>query len=354
MTNSVVRFQSIFKRATAIALSISLVLPSPVWAWGAEGHELVGAVADRLLKDTPAARRIESMLQGRTLAQVAGWADCLKNVNPDANFEYANVGRYVDCKIFENPEDMAKIIAFVKRNHDSCFGMSLSRESCHKHYHYADLNLTQTRYAYLGFGSASEDIVQAMQAAIEFLQGRAVAEPFHFANESEALLLLVHLVGDVHQPLHVAGVYLDDDGRMMDDIHERAPQGKSAGGTAGGNALLFEQTNLHSMWDKISPAVKENVWRNFETASAAPSSMMAMDSGEQIRGLPEMWANENLQIARELFKDVRFGKRTVTARGDRWNTELPSGYQARLEKIQAERIHLAGRRLAALLSRIYS
>ncbi len=342
--------QPLWRRLLALFLATCFVLPSPVWAWGAEGHELVGAVADRLLRGSAAADKVKTLLQGRSLSQVAGWADCLKNVNPEQNFEYTNVGKYVDCKVFENPEDIAAIIAFVKRNHDTCFALSTSRESCHKHYHYTDLSVQQSRYAYPGFGSAHEDIVQALLASIAYLQGRSVPEPFHFANDTEALLLLVHLVGDIHQPLHVAGVYLDDEGNVLLDHHLMQGPNQQKAGTAGGNALQIDQTNLHTMWDKISPAVKDAVWRQFEqNPGQIPSNM----NPNTLSDLPAAWADESLHAARQAFTDVRFGKKTATPRGDRWNADLPADYREKLEMIQAERIEKAGRRLAAILKTIY-
>ena len=341
---------SVWRRLMTLFLAACFVLPSPVWAWGAEGHELVGAVADRLLRGSAAADKVKNLLQGRSLAQVAGWADCLKSVNPELNFEYTNAGKYVDCKIFENTEDIVAMVSFVKRNHDACFAFSSSRESCHKHYHYTDLNLQQSGYAYPGFGSASEDIVQALNASIAYLQGRSVPEPFHFANDSEALLMLVHLVGDIHQPLHVAGVYLDDDGNVLLDHHLTQGPNPQKAGTAGGNALQIDQSNLHSMWDKISPTVKDAVWRQFEqTPGQVPNSFDRSALSE----LPAAWADESLHAARQAFTDVRFGRKTATPRGDRWNADLPADYRAKVEVIQVERIEKAGRRLAAILKTIY-
>ena len=342
-----------FRRLLALLLSSLLILPSSVWAWGADGHEIVGAMAERLLQNTRAAQRVKQILGGRSMAQVAGWADCLKNINPELQFEYTNPGRYVDCKTFENPEDIAVLAAFVKQNHDSCFATSKSRESCHKHYHYTDLSLSQTAYQTGEFGSAAEDIVQALAASIAYLRGETVPAPFHFSSEREALYMLIHLVGDLHQPLHVAGVYLDADGQVVDPLSTSLSTGgvvSAVSGTQGGNALQFEQTNLHSLWDKVSPSLKEQLLNQIQQQ---PLSTLSNFSSEQLRLAPQLWANESLIDARKAFEGLSFGKKTNTARGDRWNVELPLKYRERVEQMQQVEISKAGYRLAVLLNSIY-
>ncbi len=344
----------LFRRFFVLVLSALLILPSPVWAWGADGHEIVGTMAERLLQNTRAAEHVKRILGGRSMAQVAGWADCLKNIDPGLQFEYTNPGRYVDCKTFENSEDIAILAAFVKRNHDSCFATSKSRESCHKHYHYTDLSLSQSAYQLGEFGSAAEDIVQALAASIAYLRGETVPAPFHFSSEREALYMLIHLVGDLHQPLHVAGVYLDADGQVIDPLSASLNTGSAAtaiSGTQGGNALQFEQTNLHSLWDKVSPSLKEQL--TTQILQQQPTVLETMSS-EQMHLAPQLWANESLVDARKAFEGLSFGKKTNTARGDRWNVELPLKYRERVEQMQRIEINKAAYRLAVLLNSIYA
>lgn len=344
----------IVRRSLAVLMSIMLVFPSPVWAWGADGHEIVGTMAERLLQHTRAAQRVKEILAGRSIGQVAGWADCLKNINPEQQFEYTNVGRYLDCKTFENPEDIAVITDFVKNNHDGCFSTAKTRESCHKHYHFTDLSLSQKGYSQGEFGSAGEDIVQALTASIAYLRGEAVHAPFHFSSEREALYMLIHLVGDLHQPLHVASVYLDADGRVVDPLSAAAEPGiamRAISGTQGGNALQFEQTNLHSLWDKVSPQVRDQLLTQSQPQTQTDLPYM---TPEQMRLAPQLWANDSLIDARKAFEGLNFGKKTNTPRGDRWNVELPLKYRERVEQMQVVEINKAAYRLALLLNSIYS
>ena len=59
-----------------------------------------------------------------------------------------------------------------------------------------------------------DDVVQILRQAIGVLQGRldSVSNPHQF-TQRQALLMVAHLVGDLHQPLHVSGAYVTRDGQ---------------------------------------------------------------------------------------------------------------------------------------------
>src|SRR6202035_4149196 len=60
-------------------------------------------------------------------------------------------------------------------------------------------------------------------AAIAVLRDKPAPPPFSILDKKEALLMLTHFVGDLHQPLHVASAYLDADGRFVDpDVRTRS------------------------------------------------------------------------------------------------------------------------------------
>ena len=84
-----------------------------------------------------------------------------------------------------------------------------------KQYHY-DVSPDHHSYALGLVGISDHDIVAALGAAIEkLLTGKSVS-PINFKDGREALLVLTHLVGDIHQPLHVGAVYLDAIGKRID------------------------------------------------------------------------------------------------------------------------------------------
>src|SRR6185295_2938525 len=94
-------------------------------------------------------------------------------------------------------------------------------KGCHTLYHFLDLAIQRDAYRDGLVGTTSYDIVHAINAAVTVLRQPACsgphppttpipAAPGRFSLTCrQALMLLVHMVGDLHQPLHVGALYLD-------------------------------------------------------------------------------------------------------------------------------------------------
>ena len=169
------------------ALIFMLALtPATVLAWGKDGHRIVGELAQHQLK--PAAQaEVSRLLAGETeptLAGIANWADELRESDPErtqpsSKWHYVNFPRN-DCN-YTPPRDCPD---------GNCAVNAINRQ---------------------------------------FL---ALADKMRSdAERAQALKFLVHIVGDVHQPLHAG--YKDDRGGNEFQI-------RYAG----------EGTNLHSIWDR--------------------------------------------------------------------------------------------------------
>ena len=239
--------------ALFFALFATVALP-----WGADGHHTVGALADRLI-GAHAKTRVQALLGGLTLEQAAVWADCAKGVDPTKDFAYTAAGRYPECAVFETPDGEAEMIDFVRRNDTNCPRVA-GDESCHKQYHYSDEAIQRSRYRLGDVGTRAFDVVGAIAAVTHVLKGEPAPAPFDIKNQREALLLLVHYVGDVEQPLHVGAVYLDASGRVVDPA---AGAFDPATGTQGGNvvttirvAINRKAENLHATWDDIPASLQ--------------------------------------------------------------------------------------------------
>jgi len=134
-----------------LALLFALLAPLPAWAWGAEGHEIIAAIAlDEL---TPRARGQVAQLLGSPGMMIhdANWADEIRDLRPDT-------GRW----------------------------------------HYVDIPLNAAGY------DARRDCPHQACAVAQIEQDqRILADPrAPRAMRAEALRFLIHFVGDVHQPLH--------------------------------------------------------------------------------------------------------------------------------------------------------
>jgi hypothetical protein len=330
----------------AMAFGLCLGWQGPAQAWGPRGHATTGAIAEQLIAGTRAEAEVARLLkdQGVTLREAAAWADCVKAVqHEDGVFNYADPGRYADCKPFETPQSMARAVAYVQANWQACqprFG----QDPCHKQYHYTDVSLQHLRYGRQWVGTSDHDLVAAMQACIAVLQGRPAPKPFHFHDRTEALLLLTHLVGDVHQPLHVGAIYLDAQGRRVNpDAGHHDPHTD----TVGGNRIADGHGLLHRAWDDVPQRLgPQGLGEDGLGAARAvpPSQGKPAD-------WPVQWASDTLGASREAFAGLVFS--ADYGQPPHWAATLPEGYSQRREEIQRAQLVKAGARLAQLLRAIF-
>ena len=329
------------------ALAIGALLVSGVaWGWDSAGHMAVGAIADALLAGTPAARHVSQILgPDEALRQAAIWPDCVKAVDPDKRFAYVHT-RYYDrqCQFFDHTQAGIQAMQdYVRRNNDNC-PYDGKYQNCHKNYHFADIPLQQGHYDPAFIGASEHDVVHAMHAALRLLQGQPVPDDIHFAEgdrgKVEALRLLAHLVGDIHQPLHVGALYLTPAGEPLN------PRPDEADGTStqGGNLLQVGQSgNLHHDWDAVPRSLDAG-------ALVAPSRAVPVSPGGAM-DWPALWASESVAAAGAAYRPLRFGARS----GKTWPVVFldRKAYIAARTQMQSAQIVKAGARLAQLLQAIW-
>jgi hypothetical protein len=331
----------------ALAVSAALATP-PAWAWGPDGHHSVGAIADRLLAGSHAAAQVRNLLGGMSLRDAAVWADCAKGVDPGHDYAYGTAGQYAECAVFETAPLEAELSDFVRRNDRNC-ARRPDEESCHKQYHYTDVALQREHYALGSTGARTDDVVGAIGAAVRVLRGQPAPAPFDIRTPREALLLLVHYVGDVHQPLHVGAVYLGPVGQRVDpDPGHYDP----ASDTRGANRIVTIDLhtkspgpNLHRIWDEI-PRTDTDI--HVDAAWLARARAVRRTAGDALTW-PAAWAGSTLAQSRLAFADLRFGPRA----NNEWTVTLPADYAARMNAIKKRQLTRAGARLAQLLRALW-
>jgi hypothetical protein len=156
------------------------------------------------------------------------------------------------------------------------------------------------------------------------------------AEEDPVYLLpwLLHLVGDVHQPLHTATRY---HARQLD------PQGKPWPDLGGNTIRLKSGSNLHAFWDDAlgrtdTPRYREAVVRRLRLANPP---------GDPHELSPAKWVDEGYEIAKRAVYDG-IPAQVFDEKNPLW---LPDSYVARMRRVATERAALAALRLANLLNR---
>ena len=66
------------KKPLALVLCLPFAFTSWAWAYGPEGHKIIGGIADQRLAQTEAGTRIRGLLDGYTLEEVSIIADTIK------------------------------------------------------------------------------------------------------------------------------------------------------------------------------------------------------------------------------------------------------------------------------------
>ncbi|CAM3801930.1 S1/P1 nuclease [Roseateles saccharophilus] len=325
-----------------------IALPLAAQAWGPDGHQTVATIAAGLIQGTPAEARVAALLGDMTLQQASIWADCAKGISPAQGYAYPAPGKYPACAPLETPARIAEMADYVRRNDRQCH-LGPDEASCHGQTHYTDIALQRSRYLPGFSGTRPDDVVGALRQAIQVLQGRPTTGQPDFNSPREALLVLVHLVGDIHQPLHVGAPYLDARGQRIDPDKTGLDP---ASFTVGGNSFPLAQTasagprNFHAYWDGVPAALRP---QHVDAAWLAEARQVAANPGDPA-DWPARWASESLNQAGTAYEGLAFSAR----QDSHWSVNLPPGYDAKADTIKRQQLTQAGARLALVLKTVFA
>lgn len=272
-----------------LLLAVVLLLPAPsAWAWSALGHRLVGALAERHLTQ-PAEAQVRMLLAGEpdpTLAGVAYWADALRDSDPE-RFKQTSRWHYVNY-----PKGQCDYVAARDCPDGNC-------------------------------------VIGAIEKQRAILADKTQPR----AARRDALKFLVHLVGDIHQPMH-AGNRDDRGGNQFqislrtDIAPEKYARDKYADGVMG--------TNLHAVWDYYVLAERRlDLAQYTDTLDALPWPP-STDAGNASSS-PAAWAAESCRLidSRQLYPQSH---------------KMDRSYPDAMRPLAEQRVRQAARRLATLLN----
>jgi hypothetical protein len=196
------------KRILAGLFLLSCLSPRPALAWHQGGHELVARIAWDSLADQPA-------LQAR-LKRLIGQM-------PDRRYR-----DFVEASIWPDA---------IKSHEYRLDGRPYPKDHVHASWHYKDIPIFEGEAPH-PVASKGESILDGLPTEVAILSDKHKLA----AERAVALSWVIHLVGDVHQPLHCASLY--------SPAFEPDPAGDK-----GGNAFKIsgsKATELHAFWDSVS------------------------------------------------------------------------------------------------------
>ena len=310
-------------KVLGVVLGLVLVLGEQAFGWNEQGHMSVAYVAYKQL--TPATReRVNALLK----------------LNPKYNDWAATVSQQVPNASADDKDLMIFMIAStwadqIKR--DSTYtkdgGQNGNRPDgspdpgkntgyddllMHKYWHFIDTPFTTD-------GTTLPTIpTPNAQERIALFRGVLASTTATDALKSYDLTWLLHLVGDIHQPLHASTRVSSTD----------------PDGDAGGNLVKLDcaKCQLHAFWDDLLG--KQNDLKTVTKAARKlpkPNAELAAKSDEKD------WIAESFQEAQQTVYSAPI------AEGDGPFT-LTTQYKKNAGKLAKQRVALAGTRLANLLN----
>ena len=180
-------------------------------------------------------------------------------------------------------------------------------------------------------------------------------------NRAEAVAMVIHLVGDIHQPLHaIYNSYFDGNGRShLSDLGGNSVKIVNAPTTFGTHHRA-EMEALHHFWDSAyqqhfadSMVVEDGRWARPTTAGEQSfrnkvNELVASHAADSVAlKTPTDWVNESHQAA----KDHGYGDLGPDQQHQQ-NVTLNKQYVTTAQDIACQRLHTAGTRLAAVLKEL--
>jgi hypothetical protein len=215
---------------SVVSLSISIVS----FAWGQTGHRIIGKIADGYISNKTRAA-IREILGNESIAISSTWADFIKS---DSTYNYLSPWHYINFK-----QGLSR----------SAFNMILQNDT-------------------------AVDAYTKINFLIAELRNKQLAQE----KKRMYLRLLIHIAGDIHQPLHAG---------QLEDL--------------GGNRIRVqwfgESTNLHSVWDEKLVESQRLSYTGY--AEAINHSTKAKTRQLQQQSISD-WFFESYQLAGKIYSGI--------------------------------------------------
>jgi hypothetical protein len=236
-----------------------------MFAWGVTGHRASGKIADKYL-NKKARKALEKILNGHSIAILTTWMD---EIRSDSTYDYAADWHWVTVQDGQTYDQAQK--------------------------------------------NPHGDVIQTLERIIAELKSHKLSAK----EELERLKFLFHLVGDIHQPLHVGG-------------------GNDKGGNDVKVSWFRTDSNLHRVWDSDMIDDTKLSYTEFAESLDTPTEM---EIQQWQKSAVRDWANESMTYRKDVY-----------AIG---NGKLSYAYAYKNFHIVRQRVLQAGVRMAGILNEIY-
>lgn len=246
-----------------------ILLPSAAYAWGHTGHRITAKIAEHHLSDEARAA-ISAILGPETLAEASGWPDDMRS----------------------SPEPFWQVKASP--------------------WHYVTV---PDGIQYKPENAPDEgDAVTALQQFSQTLQ----KDEASLAEKQLALRFIIHIIGDLHQPLH-------------------AGNGTDRGGNDVAVTFFWQDSNLHRVWDS---GLIDRQRLSFTEWSRWLNAKITKDQKQRWANTdPVIWIAESTEIRDRIYPE---------------SPDINWDYQFEMLPIIKQRLSMAGIRIAAYLNDLFA
>jgi len=234
-------------------------------AWGVTGHRVTGKIAEQYLNKN-ARKNLARILKGQSLAIASTWMD---EIRSDSTYDYTADWHWVTIQDYQT------------------YAQSLK--------------------------NPNGDVVATIERIIADLKAKKLSGK----AEEEAVKMLIHLIGDIHQPLHVGG-------------------GNDRGGNDVKVTWFRNDSNLHRVWDSdMIDDTKLSYTELAESLARPDATTLANLQKSSVND----WVRESMSYRQQVYK---YG-----------NGKLGYEYAYRNTPLVRDQLLKAGVRIAAVLNDIY-
>lgn len=320
-----------------LALLLALTAAPCAFGWGKMGHMMVGAVAYEQL--TPAARAQADHLLTLNPAY-AEWAGTTQQVKNE------RIAKRVFMLAAFWADGIKDAPGYTDEGDDGA-DAGYGDHQRHGDWHY--INVPVSSGGAPAKPGASPNVLTQITVFREVLADRSADD----AHKSYALVWLLHLVADIHQPLHDVVRFtpaLPDGDRGGNQVELSCPPHiRAAAGRPPGKHRWFCPRNLHAFWDDLAgdEYLGEEAWQGrSDLLPQALEHVKELPGADPQRGQiddPKVWLKEGVLVAQTLAYSGPIGDGAGPY-------AIDVNYHNKARLVAQQQLILAGTRLARLLN----